>query len=100
MRTSQILSHGGAVEAPSVESINMQVRTAMSVPFAAHMMKRKEAPKVEPGRPAGSHGHERPLRLIHDRAQGREVVRYWPACNQRRTQAPRRRNAPSDPPSE
>ncbi len=48
MRASQILSRGGAGEAPSVEPVNMQVRTAMSVPFAAHMLKRKEAPKVEP----------------------------------------------------
>ena len=48
MSNISIRSRGGAVEAPTVEAINMQVRTAMSVPFAAHMLKRKEAPSVEP----------------------------------------------------
>ena len=43
-----VLSRGGAVEAPTVEAVNMQVRTAMSVPFAAHMLKSKEAPSVQP----------------------------------------------------
>ena len=48
MPNISVLSRGGVIEAPTVESINMQVRTAMSVPFAAHMLKSKDAPSVEP----------------------------------------------------
>ena len=37
-----------ALEAPTVEPINLQVRTGMSVPFARHMLATAEAPSVEP----------------------------------------------------
>ncbi len=48
MLSRSIISRAAKLQAPSVEAVNLQVRTAMSVPFAAHMLDKKEAPAVEP----------------------------------------------------
>ena len=40
------IARSGSIEAPTVESVNLQVRTGMSVPFAAHMLG-TEAPSVD-----------------------------------------------------
>ncbi len=48
MLSRSILARGATFEAPTVEAVNLQVRTAMSVPFAAHMLDKKEPPAVEP----------------------------------------------------
>ena len=38
---------GGFAEAPSVDSTNFQVRTGVSVPFAPHMRGKAETPRVD-----------------------------------------------------
>jgi len=47
MLSRSLIKHSDIVEGPTVEAINLQVRTAMSVPFATHMLDKKEAPTVE-----------------------------------------------------
>ncbi len=42
------IARAAALEAPEVGSVNLQVRTGMSVPFARHMVKSAEAPSAEP----------------------------------------------------
>lgn len=48
MTIRSLIARGTSLEAPSVEAVNLQVRTGMSVPFAPHMVKATEAPTVEP----------------------------------------------------
>ena len=47
MLSRSLIARADTVEAPTVEAVNLQVRTAMSVPFATHMLDKKEAPTVE-----------------------------------------------------
>lgn len=47
MLSRSIIAGAASLEAPTVAAVNLQVRTAMSVPFATHMLDKKEAPKVE-----------------------------------------------------
>ena len=47
MLSRSLIACAADIEAPTVEAVNLQVRTAMSVPFATHMLDKKEAPSVE-----------------------------------------------------
>lgn len=48
MTIRSLAAQGALLETPSVEAVNLQVRTGMSVPFAPHMVKAEETPTAEP----------------------------------------------------
>ena len=48
MLSRSIIANSKSINDPTVEAVNLQVRTAMSVPFATHMLDKKEPPSVEP----------------------------------------------------
>ena len=45
---SHMLEKGDTAAAPTVENVNLQVRTGMSVPFASFMVTEPKAAAVEP----------------------------------------------------
>ena len=49
MLSRSLIARADTVDAPTVEAVNLQVRTAMSVPFAAHMLDNGDVSTIEVG---------------------------------------------------
>ena len=49
MLSRSLIARASTVDAPTIEAVNLQVRTAMSVPFAAHMLDNGEGSTAKAG---------------------------------------------------